>query len=81
MKIFDEITNLSLSNVTILLKESEAIQLVGYLEELLSNDSADAHYHLDNDDYSKEITIALYNPDGNIEHFAEKYKKAILSDE
>ena len=81
MKIFNEDTNQTLSNITILLKENEIIQLMGYLEELLSNATKDAHYHLNNDDFSKEITIALYDRDGKLDHFAEKYRKAILLDE
>jgi len=81
MKIIDEMTNKSLSNITILLEKSELTQLIGYLEDLSSEVAQNEHYHLNNDDYSKEITIAVYDDKGSLEHFAEKYKKIIVSDE
>ena len=80
MKILDETTNKSLSNITILFERNEVIQLIGYLEQLL-NSTDDEHYHLNNDDYSKEITMALYDKNGCLEHFAERYKKLILLDD
>ena len=81
MKIFDEVANKSLSNITILLKRNEIIQLIGYLEELSSNATENQHYHLNDDTYFKEITIAVYDKNGKLDHFAEKYRKLILSDD
>ena len=72
--------NTELENITILLTESEATQMIGYLEYLISEADKKAHYHLNNDDYSKEITLALYDRDGDLEHFAQKYREAILRD-
>ena len=80
MKILDEETNKSLSNITILLQRNELNQLIGYLEELSLSVTKNEHYHLNNDDYTKEITIALYDQQGEIDHFSEKYRKLILSD-
>lgn len=81
MIIFDETTNKSLENITLLLTKSEARQMVGYLEELLLNTEQIEHYHLNNDNFSKEITIACYDKKQCIDNFADKYKNLILLDD
>jgi len=80
MVIFDETNNNELNNLTLLLKKDEVVQLIGYLNDLLLMDSKNEHYHINNDDYSKEITIALYSKDGELDHFAEKYRKIIIQE-
>jgi len=81
MRIFDEMANKSVSNLTLLLEKAEAIQLIGYLEELVSVEGIQSdHYHLNNADYSKEITIALYE-NGNLDNFSERYRLLISKDE
>jgi len=81
MIIVDETTSKSLSNATILLTEKETTQMIGYLEELLSNKKQNEHYHLNNDNFSKEITIALYDKTKNVDIFSEKYKTLILTED
>jgi len=82
MKIFDEIQNKSLSTITILLTKKEAAQLHSYLEQLIreTEPNEHVHFHLENEDFSKEITIALYDKNGNLESFSERYRKLILTD-
>lgn len=80
MRILDETSNKSVSNLTLLLKKTEAIQLIGYLEALTSKDVLDEHFHLNNDDYSKEITVALYD-DSNLNFFSDRYKLLVEKDE
>ena len=79
MRILDEKTNKSVSNLTVLLEKSEAIQLIGYLEELILERTTGEHYHLNNADYTKEITVALYSDD-SIEGFSDRYKLLIATD-
>ena len=79
MRLLDETTDKSINNLTLLLKKTEAIQLIGYLE-LLTKEDPNGHYHLNNEDYSKEITLALYD-DGNITEFSNRYKSLITEDE
>jgi len=81
MKIFNEDTNKSLSNITILLTKNEILQLISNLENLSSDIINNNHFHLNSDDYSKEITISLYDQNGVLDYFEEKYRKLILSDE
>lgn len=78
MIILDEESKKSLSDIIVLLKEEEAKQLIECLEGLLSNVSRDEHYHFNNDNYSKEIKLALYDANGNIDHFSEECKKLII---
>ena len=80
MIIFDETSNKSLDNITLLLTKNEATQMIGYLEDLLLNTEKNEHYHLNNDSYSKEITIAFYNKVGCLDNFSSKYKNLILSE-
>jgi len=80
MRILDEKNNKSVSNLTVLLEKSEAIQLIGYLEELILVRAKSEHYHLNNADYTKEITVALYSDD-NVEEFSDRYKLLIATDE
>ena len=80
MRILDQNTNKSIKNITVLLEKAEAIQLMGYLEELVVDEKQNAHYHLNNADYSKEITIALYDND-NLSNFSDRYKLLIANDE
>ena len=81
MIILDEATNKNLTNITILLTRNEASQMIGCLEDLLSEAGQNTHYHLNNDSYSKEITIASYDKIGCLDNFSEKYKKLISADE
>jgi hypothetical protein len=46
------------------------------LEELVAGEVQNEHYHLNNDDYSKEITVALYEND-NLSGFSDRYKLLI----
>ena len=80
MRMLDEMSNRSISSLTLLLEKAEAIQLIGYLEDLVSVESIKSgHYHLNNDDYSKEITVALYDV-SSLENFSDRYKLLITKD-
>lgn len=80
MRILDETTNKSVETLTLLLEKAEAIQLIGYLEQLIDIAPGTHHYHLNNDDYSKEITISLYD-NSNLNCFSDRYKLLITKDE
>jgi len=79
MRILDELTNKSVNNLTLLLEKSEAIQLIGYLEALVSEGAQNEHYHLNDAGYSKEITITLYDV-SNLGNFSDRYKSLITND-
>ena len=79
MIILNEDTYASLANITVLLKRSEASQMISYLEELLLNNKQNKHFHLNNENYSKEITLALYDYPEDIEGFAQEIIDHVLS--
>ncbi|MCL1999439.1 MAG: hypothetical protein FWG65_11810 [Turicibacter sp.] len=79
MIIFDEVADRQLNEITLLLRETEISQMIGYLEDLLEGKSSDVHFHLNNANYSKEITLSLYD-DGGSNSFAPKYQQAIKAE-
>lgn len=59
VRIIDYARPEPLSEITLMLKEEEVRNLIGYLEQLLAN-PAD-HFHLSSEDFQTEITIARYD--------------------
>jgi len=67
MRILDDLSKNSIDYITISLEKQEARQLIAYLEALMEDKTPYAHYHLNNEDYTKEITVELCdarNPGG-----------------
>lgn len=64
MRILDDKTDKKLDRITLFLTKSEALQLEYYLKHFLEkpNDSG-LHFHLSSEDYQKEITVCIYNPE------------------
>ena len=79
MIIVDDENNRNLDSICLLLKKSEANQLIKYLESLVVGKSDYNHCHLNNEDYSKELTVAVYSGD-NVDSFSEEYKLLIEKD-
>lgn len=79
MKILDEDSNKKLDLVSIFLTKEEAIQLRGYLTQLIEHPELQ-HAHLSSQDYQKEITICLYDPK-NLDSFHPRAIKLIKEDE
>ena len=77
MRILDEDENKSLNRVTIYLTLAEAQELRDSLESLV-NSPIGRHEHIPNEDFSKELTVCIYDLN-NIEQFNEQSKK-ILQD-
>ena len=63
-----------LTDVLILLTPSEAKELLDKLENLTSE--AGEHIHINNDEFSKELTVAVYTRD-NARYFAKEITKLI----
>ena len=78
MRILDDESDKKLDNVSIFLTKEEAVQLRGYLNQLISNPALQ-HSHLSSADYKKEITVCIYKED-NLSSFDERSKKLILHD-
>ena len=78
MRILDDESDKKLDNISIFLTKEEAIQLRGYLNQLLDNSKLQ-HSHLSSSDYKKEITICIYDLN-NLEHLSKRSKTLILED-
>lgn len=68
-----------MDNVSLFLTKKEAIQLQGYLNQLLDNPKLQ-HAHLSSEDYQKEITVCLYD-EKDLEGFHPRAIKLIEEDE
>lgn len=78
MRILDDESDKKLDNISIFLTKEEAVQLRGYLNQLLNNPKLQ-HSHLSSGDYQKEITICLYD-EKNLENFNQRSVKLIKED-
>jgi hypothetical protein len=75
MRILDEKQDTSVNRVTILLTQNEAQELRDSLESLL-HDGKGQHAHIPDNDFRKEITIAIYTP-GDLNGFNQRCQKLI----
>lgn len=80
MYILDDESNKKLSWITIILTKKEIEEMLGYAEQLLENPAPSDHYHMSSDDYQKEITFCLYDPE-KIGNFNARVQKLIKDDE
>ncbi len=78
MRILDQNNDKALNNITIYLQLEEAIELRDSLNYAVSR-PLNYHSHVPSVDYSKEITICIYDS-SNIENFDERSKKIIVDD-
>lgn len=76
MRILNNDTNAPLENVIIYLKKDEAVELIGALESLLNSEKTAEHSHINDLEYTHEITVAIYDED-NLNGFDQRSKKLI----
>lgn len=81
MRILNQDDDKSIKNILILLTPREAAELKDDLETLLKQTENNQHTHINDMEYSREITIAIYRNSESINHFDEKTRKLILIDE
>jgi hypothetical protein len=77
MRILDYDTNKSVKDLLILLTPEEVMELIDDLEQLVSQDRSQNHVHLNDSDFQREITIAIYKPD-DFHSFDDRIKQLIL---
>ncbi|MBE7031644.1 MAG: hypothetical protein E7401_01620 [Ruminococcaceae bacterium] len=80
MRILDEDRDKALKNILLLFTKQEAEQLISDLEDLVNDDTRGNHFHINNEDYSKEITVALYDENNIDDFFSERCKELIKYD-
>lgn len=79
MRILDEKRDKSVDRATILLTQSEAQELRDSLD-LLLREGKGQHAHVPDEDFKKEITIAIYSP-GDFDGFNPRFQKLIKDNE
>ena len=79
MRILDEISDTSLEKIILYLTDSEALELRDSLNDILKKPTNN-HAHINNQNYSKEITVCIYDKN-RLDSFNERSKKLIMNDE
>jgi len=79
VRILDQDADRSINAVTIYLTKSEASELKDSIEQVLA-DSLGRHEHVSSSDYTKEVSICIYDSDHLDVHFDQRSKKLILED-
>jgi hypothetical protein len=78
MRILDQDNDRSVGSVIIYLTNSEAAELRDSIEQMLAAPIG-RHEHVSSNDYAKEITVCIYDPN-RLEQFDERSKRLILED-
>lgn len=79
MRILDEASDKSINNILLCLTFSEALELRDSLNALIEK-PLNNHAHIPNDDFSKEITVCVYDIN-NLKDFNKRSIDLILYDE
>ena len=80
MRILDLKESKRLEKIIIYLTDEEAMDLKSSLEQMLEEKKMQ-HVHINGTDYTKEITVTIYDPsDKKLDSFDERSKKLILED-
>jgi hypothetical protein len=61
MRILDVDRDIAVNKAILYLTDEEALQLTGYLEQLLK-DSESQHFHLDDENFERELIVTIYRP-------------------
>jgi hypothetical protein len=78
MRILDEETDRSLNRATLYLTIAEASELRDSLDALIG-DCLGRHEHIPSSDYSKEVTVCIYDMN-DLNDFNERSKQLITQD-
>lgn len=79
MRLLNQDDDKLLHRVLILLTQPEALELRDSLDSLLEN-SVERHEHISSEDYRKELTVCIYDPN-NLESFDDRSRRVIVNDE
>ncbi len=78
MRILNQDTNSSINRIIIYLTSAEAKELRDSVEHLLTVSDVQ-HEHIPSEDFRKEISVTIYNPD-SLDVFDDRSKRIILDD-
>ena len=78
MRILDEDNDKAINAVILYLTKSEASELKDSLKQILA-EPIGRHEHISSSDYTKEVTVCIYDTD-HFEQFDARSRKLILED-
>lgn len=81
MRILNQDIDKSLKKILIILTPSEAAELRDDLEELLQENKKNQHIHINDMEYTHEISIAIYRNGESLNQFDERTQNLITMDE
>ena len=81
MRILNQDIDKSLKKILIILTPSEAAELRDDLEELLQENKKNQHIHINDMEYTQEISIAIYRNGESLNQFDERTQNLITMDE
>lgn len=79
MRILNQADNAPLNTITIYFTAVEALQAIGYLEQMLAEPDQH-HFHLNDEEYQRDVTLTVYHSD-NLDHYDERSRKLIIEGE
>ena len=80
MRIINKQNNQELHDLILLLTKNEVNELIGSLQELVENPLNSDHVHLNDEDYSRELIVCIYDPIGDLSMFQKDVIQIIKSD-
>jgi hypothetical protein len=80
VRILDNKAELSMKNISIFLTKAEASELLDTIEELIKNSDKDGyHLHLNDEEYSHEVTFSIYS-EKNIKSYNARTQRLLIED-
>jgi hypothetical protein len=79
MRILNYAEGAPLDNICVYLTSAEATQMIEYLEQLLAEPDQH-HFHLNDDEYQREIRLTVYDP-AHLNQYDARSKKLIQAGE
>lgn len=80
MRILDNRNDMSMKNISVFFTKTEALEMLDIIEELLKNLNTDGyHLHLNDEDFSHEITFSIYS-EKNIKSFNKRTQRLLEED-
>lgn len=79
MRIYDQEKDVTVKSITLCLSKTEAVELKDSLLLLLKDKKNVRHEHINDSDFSHEITIVLYDKK-SVDFLNERIKKVVEND-
>lgn len=79
MRILNQDTDSSINEIILYLTAQEAKDLMSALKDVMESSKAANHVHVSSEDFNKEITVCVYDPD-QLSDFDKRSQRLITED-